>query len=886
MVSQLRGFARRLLALFHRDRLEDDLADEMSFHLEMEIEANRRAGMDAIEARRAALLKLGGLEQTKVLYREQRGLPRLEAFVQDLRYAVRSLARTPGYVAVAVLSLAIGIGGNTAIFSVVNGVLLRPLPYGQPDRLVRVFTQSKRGIRNPSSEANFFDYRAEIGNLQSVGAFNFARFHLDAGGEPRRILVARVSHELLPLVGVPPALGRTFTAAEDTPGGADVVILSHRLWQEVSGGSPAALDSVIRLEGSPFVVVGVMPPTFRFPDREVEAWVSLALDPANPFARVNHYLGVVGRLADDSTFAGAQAELEAYGRRVVAEFPENYRTFEFGVTASRLYDDTVSAARTALLMLLGAVACVLLIACANVAHLLLVRAEARGRDIAVRRALGASSGRIAAGLVTEGLVLAGAGGLLGLALAFAAGRALVVAGAGMLPRMDEIAVDGRVLAFTVAVSLATGVLVGWLPALRSARTDIQDALRQGGYGASWSPAAGRARRVLVGAEVALAVVLVAGAGLLIRSFANLQKVDVGFRTDNVLTARVDPPPDDGETPESIVAFHEAIENEVARLPGVQAVGWTRAIPLANALGWTSIQLEGRVVDQIGDAPVARVQQVTPGYFDALRLEILAGRALARTDVADSAGAAVVNETFARQLFPDEPAIGRRVRMFDPSLPWIEIVGVVRDIRAEGLQEPAGARLYVPYAQADRFAYGADRDVSLVVSAETDAATLAAPVRQVIRDASRGTVVRDVRTMATIRFDAAGDREFPTVLLAVFGAVALFLAAIGIYGVVAYSVGRRTHEIGVRMAFGATPATVGRMVIGQALAPVVAGLALGLAGAVGASAALESLLFEIGPADRATLAGVAVVIVIVTLVASYVPARRASALDVSTVLRAE
>jgi len=885
-MTWLRTCTRRLLALVRRDRLEDDLADELSFHLEMEIEANRRAGLSEPEARRAALVKLGGLEQTKVLYREQRGLPRLEAFLQDFGYAVRSLARAPGYVTVAVLSLAIGIGANTAIFSVVDGVLLRPLPYARPDRLVRVFTQSRRGTRNQNSEANFLDYRAGIASLQSVGAFNYERYHLDTGGEPRRILVARVSHELLPLTGVAPAWGRTFSAAEDMPGGGDVVVVSHRIWEEIFGGTPAAPGASLRLQGRPFVVIGVMPAGFRFPDRDVEAWVPLALDPANPYARVNHYLSVVGRLADDATFAGARAELEAYGRRVVAEFPENYRTFQFGVTARRLYDDTVGPARTALLMLLGAVACVLLIACANVAHLLLVRAEARGRDIAIRQALGASSGRIAAGLVTEGLVVAGAGGAVGLALAFAAGRALVAAGADMLPRVDEIAIDGRVLAFTVGVSLLTGVLVGWLPAFRSARTDVQDALRQGGYGATSPPAASRVRRVLVGAEVALAVVLAAGAGLLMRSFANLQRVDVGFRTGNVLTLRVNPPPDEHADPESIVAFHEALGDAIARLPGVEAVGWARSIPLANTLGWTSIQIEGRVVEQIGDAPVARVQQVTPGYFDVLDLRIVEGRALARTDVAASAGVAVVNETFARQMFPGEPAIGRRVRMFDYRKPWVEIVGVTRDIRAEGLQVPAGARLYIPHAQADRFAYGADPDLSLLVSADTGTARLATPVREAIRDASPGTVVRDVRTMAEIRFDAAGDHEFPTVLLAVFGAVAIFLAAIGIYGVVAYSVGRRTHEIGVRMAFGATPATVRRMVVRQALVPVALGLAAGLAVAVGAGAALESLLFEVRPADQATLAAVAVVVVAVTLVASYVPARRASALDVSAVLRAE
>jgi putative ABC transport system permease protein len=878
-------YARRLLTLFHRDRLEDELSDELQFHLEMEIEENRRAGMSPADARRTALTRLGGLECTKMLYREQRGLPRLEAFLLDLRYAVRSLRRTPGYVAVALVSLAIGIGGNTAIFSVVDAVLLRPLPYARSDRLVRIFTHGHGRTHNPNSEANFFDYR-EIESLQSVGAFNYARYHLDAGGEPRQVLVARVSHELLPLTGVRPRLGRVFTAAEDAPGGGDVVVLGDALWQSLFNRSPSAVGASIRLQGRSFLVIGVMPTSFAFPDRAVEAWVSLALDPANPWARVNHYLGVVGRLADGATFADAKAELDAYSRRVVAEFPENYRTFDFGVGPVRLYDDLVGRTRAPLLMLLGAVACVLLIACANVAHLLLVRAESRARDLAVRRALGASGGRVAAQLVTEGVVLAGAGGLLGLAFAYATGRALVAAGADILPRVDEIAIDGRVLAFTTAVALATGALVGWLPALRSARTDVQEALRQGGFGATPPPGAGRARGLLVGVEVALAVVLVAGAGLLVRSFANLQRVNVGFRTSNILTLRVDPPPGEYEGPEAIVTFHRALARAVGRLPGVRAVGWARAIPLADTLGWTSIQIEGRVVREIGDAPIARIQQISPGYFDVLGLQIVAGRALTSADVASSAGVAVVNETFARQLLPGLPAIGGRVRMFDRNKPWIEIVGVVRDIRAEGLQEPAGARMYIAHAQADRFAYGADHDLSLLLSTDTDAASMAVPVGQAIRAASRGTVVRDARTMAAIRFDAAGDREFPTLLLAVFGVAALFLAAIGIYGIVAYSVGRRMHEIGVRMAFGATPAAVRRMVLVQALAPATAGLAAGLATAVGVSAGLESLLFEVGPTDRATLAVVTAAVVAVTLAAAYLPARRASALDVSTVLRAE
>jgi putative ABC transport system permease protein len=806
----------------------------------------------------------------------------------DIKYSLRMLRGSRGFAATVVLTLGLGIGANTAIFSVVNGVMLRELPYPEPDRLVNIWTHNRGKTDVVNSEANFLDYRARIHSLETVGAFAYDRYHLGNVEEPYRILVARATEELLPLLGVPPLLGRTFTAGEDTPDAEPVAVLSHRLWQQSFGGRPEILGRSITLEGVPFTVIGVMPPTYSYPYPlgGMEAWVPLKLDPTNPLSRVNYYLRVVGRVREGTSLEDVRSELAAYGEWAVGEFPENYGTLQFGVSAVDLHEDIVGETRTPLFILLGAVAFVLLIACANVANLLLVRAETQNRQIAIRSALGASWERITANLMAQSLVLAFAGAFVGLLLAYVGSRTLLLLAADVLPRVNEVQIDMQVLGFTTVVSLVSGLLAGLLPALRSSRSSIQPILQQSGRSLSTSLAPYRAHRALITAEVALAVVLVTGAGIMIRSFANLQQLDAGFRTDNVLTMRMSLPEVEYQEPDLVKRFYRNVLANVDQLPGVSSAGIVTRLPLADTIGGTSIQIERNVVATIGEAPVAQIQQVSPGYFETLRLTLTQGRLLSKTDVAGQPNVAVVNETFVREYFSADAAIGKRIRMFRPGSPWIEIVGVVGDVRHEGLQTEPSPKLYVPYAQAQEAAYDISSSVVLVVHSETDTVMLTKPIRSVLSELGRSVAVSNIQTLAEVRANAASDREFPTVLLSFFAFVAMFLSAIGIYSTVSYTVTRQTREIGMRMALGANPGDVLRMVVGQAIIPVAIGLAIGLMGALATTDMLQSLLFNVSPTDPITLGGVVAILAAVALFASYLPAFRASRVDPVTVLRSE
>jgi predicted permease len=844
--------------------------------------------------------------------------------ISDIKYSLRSLWRSPGFTLAVVLTLGIGIGANTAVFNVVNGVLIRDLPFEQPDRLVRLIGFFRGRTSMTLSEANFRDFQAQIGSLQSLGAYSYERWHLRDEDEPRRLLVARTSASLIPTLGVRPLIGRTFTPEDDAVGAEPVVILTHRLWQQSYGGRAGALGEQIDLDGTPYTIVGVMPPAFTFPDPEVEAWAPLRLDPANPYARVNHYLRMVGRLSEGSTLEQAQSELAAYGEWAVEEFPENYATFEFGTSAVGLMEGQVRSARTPLLVLLAAVGFVLLIACANVANLILVRAEAHGNAIAVRIALGASRARIVKQLLIDSLVLSVFGGLVGLLLAVWGGPALLTLAAGAVPRLEEIAMDARVLGFTAAVAMATGLLAGLLPALRMASARSRGLLpRTGGRGVidGAGKRRGRGRQLLIVGEVALAVVLVIGAGVMVRSLGELVRLDVGFRTDGILTMRLALPEDEYAEPVQVVAFHRQMIERVEALPGVARAGIASALPLATEIGRTSIQIGGQIVETIGEAPVAQIQRTSPGCLEALGLEIVAGRLLADTDIAGQPYVAVVNETFAEHLLGGE-ALGRHIRMFASGSPMMEIVGVVGDVRADGLlQTEPWPRIYVHYAQAAESAYGTPSNVNLVVrvggreagpaasagltrdepglagnaaeaavgpagSPAVDLLALVGPIREAIRRIEPAAAIWNVATMDEVRQMATATQEFPTVLLGVFGAIALLLAAIGIYGMVSYRVGRRTQEIGVRMALGARGADVRRMVVGQALLPVAAGLLVGLTAAMYTTELLGSLLYGVSPLDPTTYASVAAILAVVALLASYLPARRATRVEPIDVLRGE
>jgi putative ABC transport system permease protein len=814
------------------------------------------------------------------------GVIRVVIILTDLKHTLRALRRSPGFSVAVILILGLGIGANTAIFSVVNGVLLRSLPYEEPDRLVRVYTEHRGRTGGANSVANFYDYRERIRSLRDVNAYVYDRWHLEDGVEPRRALVARSSAGLLRLLGCQPALGRWFSPEEDGPGAGSVVVLSHGLWQRSFGGSAEAIGGQVRLQGEPFTVVGVMPRAFEFPHKTVEAWVPLRVDPSDPLARVNSYLRVVGRLSDGVDPAHAQAELSAYAKSVTEEYPENYKSTRFGVSLVSLHEDIVGGTRAPLLALLGAVTFVLLIACANVANLLLSRGEARSREIAIRSALGASTSRLTWQLLAECLVLSLAGGALGLLLAHAGTRVLLRLAGDAIPRLDQITVDSRVLAFTAAAALFSGLLAGFLPSRRVSRSGIQQMLQQAGRRVTGSLERNRSRRLLIVAEVAAAVVVVIGAGIMIRSLAELRRLDTGFRTDDVLTLQVDLPEADYEEGERAVSFYAEMLERVRALPGVDAAAVAEFLPLASRMGRTSLQIEGSLAEKMGEAPVAKIQQVSPGYFEVLGRRFRGGRTFSDRDVAGQPHAGIINEAFAREFLPGGPPLGRRVRMYEQGRPWIEIVGVVEDNRFDGLQSVPQPMLYVPHAQAEEGAYYASRGMALLVHGRAGVAKLTGPVRDLIRGMDRSAAVWRIRTMDRIHRDALAERALPTVLLGAFGGLALALAATGIYAVISCLVSQRTREIGIRMAVGADSGRVRRMVVRQAFLPVATGLALGLIVAWHVTEFLRSLLYNVSPADPVSFAGVVILFAGVALMASYGPAHRASRVDPMTVLRSE
>jgi predicted permease len=648
----------------------------------------------------------------------------------------------------------------------------------------------------------------------------------------------------------------------------------------------------VTLDANPYTVVGVMPSGFEFPHRSVEIWRPLWLDTTIPQLRADHNLFVVARLADGVTLAEAQREFAAYGRRVAEEFPENYKTFQFGVSAVSLHSSTVGDAQTPLLLLLAAVILLLLIACANVASLLLVSYEAREHELAVRSALGASRGRIVSQVLAECLVLALGGGLVGLLFTRLGLDGLLALVGDFLPRAENVRLDLRVISFTVVISVAAGLLAGLLPAIRTSTQHPAGALSGGGRSLI---AGGRSalRRLLVAAEVALAVMLVISAGLMIRSVVGLYRVDPGFRTDGVLTVRVTLPTEGYRTPSRVGEFYGSLEHRVKALPSVRTAGIGWRLPLSTGYDNLSILIEGHEVETIGEAPTALFQIVSPGYFEALGLAPIHGRILDASDTVGRPFVAVVNQAFQRRLLDGGDAVGTRIRLWGDEQPWVEIVGVVGDIRNTELDSDPRPISYFAHAQIlldqippDHYYARNARDMAFVVHADGDPSKLAGEIRGIVRQLDPSVPVTHVRTMTEIIADAATPRTFPTVLLVVFGCVALMLATVGVYGVVAYVASTRAHEIGVRMALGADRSHVRGMMLWQGMAPVAAGVLLGVAGAAAMARLFSSLLFEVAPTDPATLLAVPLLISVAAATASFIPALRASRVDPVSVLRSE
>jgi putative ABC transport system permease protein len=815
----------------------------------------------------------------------------MDGMLSEIRFALRHLARSPSFSILVILTLALGIGATTAIFSVVNGVLLNDLPYPDADRMLRVRTHFQGRIGNSSAAANFHDYREQIESIDSVTFYQYQRWYLGDTTEPRFPLGVEVSHEFFDVAGIKPVLGRGF-GPDDERSDTDVVVISHGLWQSHFGGRSDVVGQKLTLDGRPYTVIGVTAAEFGFPNNQVEVWRPLWFDVTATGFRTDHLYSVIARVADGVPIEDAQAEFSAYGERVIREYPENYKGFQYGVSAVSLLESGVGSVRTPLFILMAAVTFVLLIAVVNVANLFLVRIETRSHELAVRTALGASRRRIKRHLVTECMLLSVAGGAVGLFFATLGTRTLLVFAQDSLPRTDNVSIDLRVLFLVVVVSIGAGLLAAILPATRISGVRGSKALQSSsrtivGGGRS------KLRYSLVVAEIALAVILVVGAGLMLRTLSELTRVDVGFRTENIIATRISLPESVYPSGPQIGDYYESVVEQVAAIPGVTSSGVVSRLPLASGFATYSIQIEGQEVETIGESPHTYLQFTSPGYFQALNLAAIRGRL---HDDGDSAGqplTVLVNEAFVRELLDDKRVIGRRVKRWGEKQLWAEIIGVVPDIQQRDLERETYPCMYVNHRQvavetlsSDSFELRYARRMWLVVHTERDAASFTEPVRQLLRQIGPSVPIGDFQTMAAIRADSAASREFPTVLLVVFSCIALSLAVVGVYGVVAFAANRRTSEIGIRMALGARPVEVRRLVVKHGLAPVVIGVVIGMMGAAVVSRTLQSLLYNVQPMDAVTLFVVPWLIVAAALVACFIPALRASRIDPSAVLRSE
>jgi predicted permease len=872
----------RLRSLVRRRRVERELDDELRYHLERQTEENRARGMGAEEARRAALRALGGVEQRKEECRDARRVSLVEDSLRDLRHGLRGMARSPAFTLVAVLTLALGIGANTAIFSVVNGVLLRPLPYADPDRLYWVTIDRREiGNRFTLSVADFLIMRERAQSFERLAAVRGERLNLTGGAEPERVAGMWVTADFFAALGARPAIGRTFLTHEDRPDSHPVAVVSHALWQRHLGSDPNAHGRTLRLNDKTYTVIGVMPPDFNF-IAPVEVWPVLQL--SRPERRPPFTLRLVGRLKPGASRQQLEAEFAAVQAEVEREYPDAQKAI-WGFAAEPLKHFLTGNVRLALLALLVAVGFVLLIATANVANLLLARASAREREMAIRAALGASRRRIVRQLLTESLLLAAAGGALGLLLAVWGLDLLVALGPANFPRLREVGIDRGVLGFTAAVSLTSGLFFGLVPALQTARADLNESLKEGGRGSTEARGRQRLRALLVVSQTALALMLLVGAGLMLRSFARLQRVDPGFNPEGVLAVPLTLPLTKYADDKKRVTLYREIVERVRALPGVRTASVGISVPPAGGGQVEYFEVEGHPIPAGQNYPLAEEVMIGPDYLRTLGIPLHSGRHFADGDDAEAPPVAIVNETMARRYFPAGSALGRRIRAggFGPEDPWITIVGVAGDVKFAGLDAETSPTIYLPVGQQLWWR----TPMYLVLRAEgADASALTASVRGEVQSADRDLPVANVKTGAQLVHETVGQPRFRTLLITIFAAVALLLAAVGIYGVISYSVSRRTHEIGVRMALGAGARDVLRLVISQGMRPALLGMALGLAGAFALTRLMEGLLFGVEATDSATFAATAALFALVALAACCVPAWRALKVDPVIALRCE
>lgn len=904
-MPRLPASVRRAFHVFLPGRsLLDEVDEEIAFHLGERTGALLEAGYSPAEAAAEARRRFGDLDRhrddCRALARRRdrtmRRRERLADLAQDLAFAVRQLAGQPAFSIPAVLTLALGIGATTALFSAVYAVALRPLPYPDAGRLVWVWEVSSwaqdGGGRTLGSVSagNFTDWKSASESFEALAAVQYSSFNLAAEGEAERVLGARVTDGYFDVLGLEPALGRTFLPEEDEPGGEPVTVLSDGLWRRRFGADPAVVGTAVRMSGGAYLVIGVMPPEANAADNDEQLWVPMAWTAERKAIRDEHSFLAMGRLRPEVTARTAEAELSAISERVRSTLSGIEADQVRPAAVNPLLEDLVGDSRRRLLILLGAVGLVLAIACANVANLMLARGTARRRELAVRSALGARSGRLVRQLLTESLVLGIAGGAAGLALAYGGLRLLLAAAPPDLPRLEQAAVDGAVLGFALALALASGVLAGLVPALRGSRVGPQDALRESGAGGAGGVIRrDRLRGALVATEVALSVALLIGAGLLLRSGIELARVDLGYDPSGVVSGRIALPPAGYPGGTAARAGFARLLEEVEALPGVSSAAIANQIPLAGGISSNGLLPEGRPLAQ-ENLIQGSFHLVSPGYFETLRLPVRRGRLFTAADRAGAPKVMIVNETLARMAWPGEDPIGKRIACCEGpgpngEPPLKEVVGVVRDVRFAALGRDEGPAFYLPFGQEPDEAWGWLQGTMVAVArAERDPGGLAEPMRRAVGRVDPDLPLYDLATLAERRAGALAAERFNGLLLALLGGLGLVLAAVGVYGILAYFVGQRTRELGLRIALGAPRGRIFALVLAQSLTPVAAGVAAGLALAAAAARLLESQLYGVAPLDPATFLTVAALLALVAAAAAAVPARRALAIEPARALR--
>jgi predicted permease len=885
MLAWLKSIASRFRAQATTQNIDRDFQHELDAHLEMAAQENIRRGMLPEDAARAARIRLGGTMQLKETNRELRGLPIIETAMQDFRFAFRMLRKNPGFSAIAILTLALGIGANTAIFSVVYAVLLKPLPYTGADQLFTVFQQE---IKNPDNKnafsfPNLRDFREQTDVFSDLSGIQTHQLTLTGHGDAYNIDTSVVTPDLFTTFRVPPILGRAFVPDDGKPGAAPVVVLSENLWRGSFGSDPNVIGSPITLDKRAFTIIGVMPTTFRFPQvqHSRQIWIPIVNDPlfGNWLERRGgHWLQITGRVKPGVNLAQAQSQFDAISQRLAKQFPEDNDGWTIRMIPLREF--LVGEIRSPLLILLGAVGLVLLIACANIANLLLARATSRSREIAVRATLGAGRSRLVRQLLSETIVLSIIGGLAGVALAYYGVHVLTAFLPPGLPQINSIQIDYAVLGFALALSLFASCAVGLAPAFLVAGSDLQSTLREGGGRSGESSASRRARNILASAEIALALVLLVAAGLLLRSFSKLTEVSPGFQVEHMVKAEVSLPRAQYSTPQQWFAFSENLLSRLQSEPGMQNSALALPLPITDGTVNIAFDIENNPVATAASARNADYVAVTPTYFQVMNIPLVAGRTFAARDNMSAPTVAVVTQSFVRAYFPNETPIGKRIIFGFPPAPGVprEIIGVVGDVRDVSLGNNPGPMMYAAYAQSPF------PGACIAVNSTLATSTVISSIRDTVASLDKDLPVTDIATMTQVVHESMAQPRFRTTLIAIFAAIALILAATGIFGVISYSVQCRTNEIGIRVAMGASARAILKMVLRETLILAAIGLAVGLPVAFASSHVLGHLLFGVSPTDPTTLIVVSLTLAAVAAAAGYLPARRATQVDPLTALR--